>query len=73
MQFFAELQHCPPLARFMFEVAEVVHTFLTYNLSKAMSAEDLEGAYDKCLGYYHQFTGLSTSDMNSTPDLIFAQ
>ncbi|KAK3387881.1 putative C6-zinc finger TF, regulator of conidiation [Podospora didyma] len=73
MQFFAELQYCPPLTRFIFEVTEVVHTFLTYNFSKATSAEDLEGAYDKCLGYYRQFTELSAPDMDSTPDLIFAQ
>ena len=73
MQFFAELQYCPPVARFVFEVTEAVHTFSSYNFSKAMTAEDLETAYGKCLDYYAQLTETFGSDVDSTPDLLFAQ
>ncbi|KAK0614888.1 hypothetical protein B0T17DRAFT_371073 [Bombardia bombarda] len=72
-QFFVELQHCHPIARLVFEVTEAVHTFLSYNSSKAMTAEELEGAYEKCLDYYNQFTEIFSSDMDGTPDLLFAQ
>lgn len=73
MRFFAELQLCPHLARFVFEVTETVHTFSSYNFSKAMTAKDLEDAYDKCIEYYCQFTDSFASDMDSTFDLLFAQ
>ncbi|KAK3684072.1 putative C6-zinc finger TF, regulator of conidiation [Podospora appendiculata] len=73
MKFFAELHYCPPLAKFIFEVTEVVHTFSAYNFSKAMTAEDLEGAYDKCLDYYGQFSASLGVGLDSSPDLLFAQ
>lgn len=57
----------------MFEVTEVVHTFASYNSSKAMTAEDLENAYGKCLDYYSQFNETLGVDIDSTPDLLFAQ
>ncbi|KAM7199723.1 hypothetical protein V8F20_005593 [Naviculisporaceae sp. PSN 640] len=73
MQFFAELQYCHPIAKFVFEVTEVVHTFASYNSSKAMTAEDLENAYAKCLDYYSHFNETLGVDIDSTPDLLFAQ
>ncbi|KAK4216514.1 hypothetical protein QBC37DRAFT_91591 [Rhypophila decipiens] len=73
MQFFAELQYCHPIARFLFEVTEVVHTFASYNFSRAMTAEDLENAYGKCLDYYSQFSESLGVDIDSSPDLLFAQ
>lgn len=53
VKFFAELQYCPPLARFIFEVIESAHTFATYNYSKAMTSCDLDRAFSKCIGYCH--------------------
>ncbi|KAK3314457.1 hypothetical protein B0H66DRAFT_481924 [Apodospora peruviana] len=73
MQFFAELQYCHPIARFVFEVTEAVHTFAAYNFSKAMTAEDLEGAYEKCLDYHTQFTNTFGQNTDNSPDLLFAQ
>ncbi|KAK1761531.1 hypothetical protein QBC47DRAFT_291246 [Echria macrotheca] len=73
MRFFAELHLCPPLARFVFEVTEAVHTFASYNYSRAMTAEDLENAYDKCIRYYSQFSREQGHEMGSTPDLMFAE
>lgn len=73
MQFFAELQHCPPLARFVFEVIETVHTFSSYNYSKAMTAGDLDVALNKCIGYFGQFSGSVALDADAGPDLLVAQ
>ncbi|KAK5651955.1 hypothetical protein OQA88_11497 [Cercophora sp. LCS_1] len=73
MRFFNELTFCLPVARFVFEVTETVHTFSSYNYSRAMTAEDLEDAYRKCIGYYSRFTETYGSDTGSTPDLLFAQ
>lgn len=73
MRFFSEVQFCPPIARFTFEVTETVHTFLSYNLSKAMTASDLEDAYSKCIGCYTIFTKHSVRDIANTPELLFAQ
>ncbi|KAL2158753.1 hypothetical protein VTH06DRAFT_3944 [Thermothelomyces fergusii] len=74
VQFFAQLQHCPPLARFVFEVTEAAHTFSSYNHSKAMTASDLEGAFGKCVGYHRQVAELSECDADSAgPDVLFAQ
>ncbi|AEO61292.1 hypothetical protein MYCTH_2071661 [Thermothelomyces thermophilus ATCC 42464] len=74
VQFFAELQHCPPLARFIFEVTEAAHTFSSYNHSKAMTASDLEGAFGKCTGYYRQVAELSASDADGVgPDVLLAR
>ncbi|KAK0723296.1 hypothetical protein B0T26DRAFT_257660 [Lasiosphaeria miniovina] len=72
MHFFAELQHCPPLARFVFEITEAVHTFSSYNFSQAMTADDLEAAYEKCIGCYKQFAEDSTRIPDGGPDLLFA-
>ncbi|KAK4455352.1 hypothetical protein QBC34DRAFT_288582 [Podospora aff. communis PSN243] len=72
MRFFSELQFCPPVARFVFEVTEIVHTFLSYNFSKAMTAADLEEAYGKCLGCLGKFAEQSSPDIASTPDQLFA-
>ncbi|KAL2166534.1 hypothetical protein VTG60DRAFT_2547 [Thermothelomyces hinnuleus] len=74
VQFFAQLQHCPPLARFIFEVTEAAHTFSSYNHSKAMTASDLEGAFGKCTGYYRQVAELSASDADGVgPDVLLAR
>jgi hypothetical protein len=73
VRFFSELQFCPPFARFVFEVTETVHTFLSYNFSKAMTAADLEEAYGKCLGCYTKFAEQASPDTYSTPDQLFAQ
>ncbi|KAK0651045.1 hypothetical protein B0T16DRAFT_403071 [Cercophora newfieldiana] len=72
MRFFSEVQFCAPVSRFTFEVTETVHTFLSYNLSGAMTAADLEEAYAKCIGYYTRFTKESVRDIPNTPDLLFA-
>jgi len=72
-RFFAELQYCQPLARFVFEVTEAVHTFSSYNFAKAMTSEDLESAYEKCLDYYKQFVETFDSDIDGSPDLLYAQ
>ena len=73
MRFFSELNFCPPVARFVFEVTETAHTFLSYNFSKAMTATDLEEAYGKCLGHRARFAEQSSPNIASTPDLLFAQ
>ncbi|KXX73301.1 Conidial development protein fluffy [Madurella mycetomatis] len=73
MQFFAELQYCPPLARFVFEVTEAVHTFSSYNYSKAMTAGDLDGAFSRCISYHDQFFGMAALDTDGGPDILFAQ
>ncbi|KAK3988987.1 putative conidial development protein fluffy [Cladorrhinum sp. PSN332] len=72
-QFFADLRYCPPLPRFIFEVTEAAHTFLSYNYSRAMTAPDLEGAYDRCISYYAQFAEAFPQSLNGSPDLLFAQ
>ncbi|KAK1828974.1 hypothetical protein QBC39DRAFT_264138 [Podospora conica] len=72
MQFFAELPACPPLARFLFEITETVHTFSAYNFAKAMTANDLVEAHQKCLGSYSDFTGRCSSDPSGTADGLFA-
>lgn len=73
MRFFGELSFCLPVARFVFEVTEAVDTFCSYNHSKAMTAEDLEEAYRKCVGCFSRFTGAFGPDSGSTPDVLFAQ
>jgi hypothetical protein len=73
MRFFSELNFCPPVARFVFEVTETAHTFLSYNFSKAMTATDLEEAYGKCLSHRTRFAEQSSPNIASTPDLLFAQ
>lgn len=73
MQFLAELEHCPPLPRFVFEITTAVHTFASYNFSHAATAEELEDAYGKCLDAYKRFEETFCLDMDTTPDLLFAQ
>ncbi|EGO56196.1 hypothetical protein NEUTE1DRAFT_146941 [Neurospora tetrasperma FGSC 2508] len=73
MQFLAELEHCPPLPRFVFEITTAVHTFASYNFSNAATAEELEDAYGKCLDAYKRFEETFCLDMDTTPDLLFAQ
>ncbi|KAK3345539.1 putative C6-zinc finger TF, regulator of conidiation [Neurospora tetraspora] len=73
MQFLAELEHCPPLPRFVFKVTAAVHTFSSYNFSNAATAEELEDAYGKCLDAYKHFKDAFGLDMDTTPDLLFAQ
>jgi len=73
MRFFSELQFCPSVARFIFEVTETVHTFLSYNFSKAMTAVDLQDVYVKCLAYNKRFSEQSIPEVDNTPDLLFAQ
>ncbi|KAK1775495.1 hypothetical protein QBC45DRAFT_335226 [Copromyces sp. CBS 386.78] len=68
-QFLAELEHCPPLSRFVFAVTAAVHTFSSYNFSNAATAEELEDAYGKCL----DARDAVCLDMGTTPDLLFAQ
>ncbi|KAK4159697.1 putative conidial development protein fluffy [Cladorrhinum sp. PSN259] len=72
-QFFADLRYCPSLPRFVFEVTEAAHTFLSYNYSKAMTAGDLENAYDRCISYYNTFAESCPQSLNDSPDLIFAK
>ncbi|KAK4183792.1 putative conidial development protein fluffy [Podospora australis] len=73
-RFFAELKYCSPLSRFVFELTEATHTFLSYNYSRAMTSTDLEGVYDRCTGYYKQFVKSTFSaDVDDNPDLLFAQ
>ncbi|KAK4180706.1 putative conidial development protein fluffy [Triangularia setosa] len=72
-QFFAELRFCPPSSRFVFEVTETAHTFLSYNYSRAMTASDLEGAYDRCVCSYRQFVESCPPVSNPTPDILLAQ
>ncbi|KAK0736071.1 hypothetical protein B0T21DRAFT_289465 [Apiosordaria backusii] len=72
-QFFAELRYCPPTERFVFEVTEAAHTFLSYNYSRAMTAGDLEGAYDRCVCSYRQFVESAPSVSSTTPDRLLAQ
>ena len=71
MQFFSELQFCPPLPRFIFEVTEAAHTFSSYHYSKAMTAGDLDGAFNKCLGYYRQV--IASGAIDDGPDSLLAQ
>lgn len=73
MQFFAELQHCPPLPRFVFEVTEAAHTFSSYNHSKAMTAGDLDQAFNKFLDYRHQISESSVFDTAAGPDILLAR
>lgn len=73
MQFFAELPACPPVARFLFEITETVHTFSAYNFAKAMTANDLVEAHHKCLGSFSDFTGRCSADPANTADGLFAQ
>lgn len=73
MQFFAQLPACPPIARFLFEITETVHTFSAYNFAKAMTANDLVEAHHKCLESFSDFTGRCSSDLSNTADGLFAQ
>ncbi len=73
MQFFNELQFCPPLARFVFEVTEAVHTFLSYHYSKAMTASDLDEAFNKCIDSHRQAAESATLNPNTGPDAVLAQ
>jgi hypothetical protein len=72
MQFFAELQYCPPLSRFVFEVTEAAHTFSSYHYSKAMTAGDLDGAFNKCIGYHRQVSESAAFATDGGPDVLFA-
>ncbi|KAK3900155.1 hypothetical protein C8A05DRAFT_17504 [Staphylotrichum tortipilum] len=73
VQFFVELQHCPPLARFIFEATEAAHTFSTYHYSEAMTASDLDGAFNRCLSYHRQAIGSGVLDPDGGPDVLIAQ
>ncbi|KAK0668734.1 putative conidial development protein fluffy [Cercophora samala] len=72
-QFFAELRFCPPSSRFVFEVMETAHTFLSYNYSRAMTANDLESAYERCVGSYRQFLESFAPASSPTQDTLLAQ
>ncbi|KAK4221780.1 putative conidial development protein fluffy [Podospora fimiseda] len=72
-QFFADLRYCPILPRFVFEVTEVAHTFLSYNYSRAMTAGELETAYDRFISYYNHLSEAFPPPLNNSPDLLFAQ
>ncbi len=73
VQFFVELQYCPPLARFIFEVTEAAHTFSTYHYSEATTAGDLDGAFNKCITYHRQAIESGTFDPDGGPDVLIAQ
>lgn len=73
MHFVAELEHCPPLHRFVFTVTAAVHTFSSYLFSSAAIAEEFEDAYGKCLDAYKHFKDTFCLDMDTTPDLLFAE
>ncbi|KAK3396938.1 putative C6-zinc finger TF, regulator of conidiation [Sordaria brevicollis] len=73
MQFLAELEHCPPLPRFVFTVTAAVHTFSSYLFSNAATADELEDAYGKCLDAHKHFKETFSLDIDTTPDLLFAQ
>ncbi|GAB1313681.1 C6-zinc finger TF, regulator of conidiation [Madurella fahalii] len=73
MQFFSELQHCPPLARFVFEITEAAHTFSSYNYSKAMTAGDLDGAFNRCISYHSRLFESAALDTDDGPDILFAK
>jgi hypothetical protein len=72
MLFFDELQYCPPLPRFIFEVTEATHTFLTYHFSKAVAASDLDAAFKKCVDYHRQATAFASFDTDHRPDVLLA-
>ncbi|VBB83594.1 Putative Conidial development protein fluffy [Podospora comata] len=72
-QFFAELRFCPPSSRFIFEVMETAHTFLSYNYSRAMTASDLESAYDRCVCSYRQFLESLAPASSPSQDTLLAQ
>lgn len=73
MQFFTELQYCPQLARFVFEVTEAAHTFSSFNYSKAMTAGDLDGAFNRFISHHSKFFGLAALDTDGSPDILFAR
>jgi hypothetical protein len=73
VQFFNQLQDCPPLARFIFEVTEAVHTFLTYDFSRAMTADDLDEAFKKCVRCHDRVAESGALDGDPGPDDLFAQ
>ncbi|KAK4148811.1 hypothetical protein C8A00DRAFT_19422 [Chaetomidium leptoderma] len=72
VRFFTELQYCPPLARFIFEVTEAAHTFSSYNYSKAMTASDLDGAFNKCIRYHREATDSAVFNSDAKPDTFLA-
>ncbi|KAK4038898.1 hypothetical protein C8A01DRAFT_47538 [Parachaetomium inaequale] len=72
MEFFTQLQYCPPLARFIFEVTEAAHSFLSYNHSEVMTASDLDRAFNKCLGYHRHFAQSGALNMDYGPDVVLA-
>lgn len=73
VQFFNELQHCPPLARFIFEATEAAHTFSSYHYSRAMTAADLEAAFNKCLASHRRAAESGTLHPDAGPDALLAQ
>ncbi|KAK4101776.1 hypothetical protein N658DRAFT_506544 [Parathielavia hyrcaniae] len=72
-QFYSQLQFCPPLARFVFEVTEVVHTFTTYCSSTTMTAADLEGAFRRCISCHDQAAESFALEENTRADVLLAQ
>ncbi|KAG7285617.1 hypothetical protein NEMBOFW57_010246 [Staphylotrichum longicolle] len=73
VQFFNELQHCPPLTRFIFEATEAAHTFSSYHYSRAMTAADLEAAFNKCLASHRRAAESGTLHPDAGPDALLAQ
>ncbi|KAK4130261.1 hypothetical protein BT67DRAFT_452495 [Trichocladium antarcticum] len=73
MQFFEELQYCPPLSRFIFEVTEAAHTFSSYHYSRAMTASDLDGAFKKCIDYHRQVAESPAFATDGGPDVLLAR
>ncbi|KAL2131767.1 hypothetical protein VTI74DRAFT_4617 [Chaetomium olivicolor] len=73
MHFFSQLQYCPPLARFIFEVTEAAHTFSSYNYSHAMTASDLDGAVNKCTAALGQALESGAFETDGGPDVLLAQ
>lgn len=72
VQFFSELQFCHPLARFVFEATEAVHTFLSYHHSRAMTAGDLDEALNKCNNSHRRASESGTLNLHAGPDVLLA-
>lgn len=72
-QFFSQLKFCPPLARFIYEVTEAAHTFSSYNYSQAMTAGDLDTAFNKCTAAHRQAVESGAFEKEAGHDVLLAQ
>ncbi|OIW22938.1 hypothetical protein CONLIGDRAFT_650056 [Coniochaeta ligniaria NRRL 30616] len=71
--FFAQLDRCPELLRFISTVTEIAHTICSYHHDDGVTPADLIPAYDKCLQAWGLFNNWLRNSSETNKDVLFAQ